>query len=183
LYLYKLHGSINWRIRGEAEADVVQVSDIRDLRDGNLALIYPTPLKEGEVLGYPYSVVFTAFLNALAQADSALLTIGFGFADAHINRLIAQALTAPSFQLFAVAPDGVVQPSSPPVQGEQWSYTFLPGPLGRLAGGRDARVAVLTGSQAGRFDFLAYDVMPDLIDTGDSLSESSAALIAGLADV
>lgn len=106
LHLYKLHGSITWHrceptwenpfgfyatfYNQEAHTDDV--------------LIYPTPLKYGQTLGMPYSELFRRFGNAIAQPQSALFVIGYGFGDDHVNALITQALAIPSSTLVIVDP-------------------------------------------------------------------------------
>jgi hypothetical protein len=48
--------------------------------------------------------MFRHFSASLHQPQSALLTLGYGFQDEHINRLIYQALSVPSFTLIVVTP-------------------------------------------------------------------------------
>jgi len=166
LYLYKLHGSINWRARAGTEPGFAeQVIQIRlgsnQSGEDQLALVYPTPLKEGEVLGHPYSTFFTSFLTSLVQPDAALLVIGYGFADAHINRLLVQALGSPSFQMFVVTPGGVIDTGSDEETELGTPFRFAESPLGAVARIKDARISVLTGPTAGTFSYLAQHGMPD----------------------
>jgi hypothetical protein len=67
-------------------------------------MIYPSPLKVTEMNGYPYSEMFRHFSTHIQQPQSVLISIGYGFQDGHVNRLIYQALTIPSFVLIIVTP-------------------------------------------------------------------------------
>jgi hypothetical protein len=114
VHLYKLHGSINWRRTAAPALDVVlshaqpQDSDYGDV------MTYPSPLKLTEMNGYPYSEMFRHFSAQIHQPQSALFVIGYAFADDHINRLIYQALSIPSFCLIIVLPQ-----ITKPAPGEQ----------------------------------------------------------------
>lgn len=168
LYLHKLHGSINWRSRSRSSTageDVIQVPTFQPSSGDELAIIFPTPLKEGDVLAYPYSVMFRTFMAALAEPDSALLSIGFGFADDHINRQILQALGSPSFQLMAVAPSSVIENCAR--VGDSVECAFTETAMGSLAQTDDARITVLTGTAAGTFNELAMRCMPDTAESGE----------------
>lgn len=104
LHLYKLHGSINWR-RGSAPGLDVTLKHVQptDSEYGDV-MTYPSPLKLTEMNGYPYSEMFRHFSAQIHQPQSALFVIGYSFADDHINRLIYQALSIPSFSLIIVLP-------------------------------------------------------------------------------
>ncbi len=106
LHLYKLHGSINWA-RKESSDNIFGIvqKEIRENEIGDL-LIYPTALKEGETLGYPYSELFRYFSFSIFRPQSVLFTLGYSFGDEHINRLIYQALSIPTFNLVIVLPEG-----------------------------------------------------------------------------
>jgi len=105
IHLYKLHGSIDWvkvprtpsNIFGIAKKDPDYQENYGDV------LIYPTPMKEGETLGFPYSELIRRFASIIQQPQSVLITIGYSFNDEHINRIIWEALSIPSFNLVIVA--------------------------------------------------------------------------------
>lgn len=106
LHFYKLHGSLNWKVSKELSylnAYGIEKTDEELLPDDNNVLIYPTPMKETDTLGFPYSEVFRRFANTIQQPQSVLITFGFSFGDAHINRIIFEALSIPSFQLLIVS--------------------------------------------------------------------------------
>lgn len=112
LHLYKMHGSINWRRRAIAGLDVAIQYTTPDEAEYGDVMIYPSPLKMTEMNGYPYAEMFRHFSAHVHQQQSVLLTIGYSFQDDHINRLIYQALSIPSFVLIIVLPE-VVSPGDP----------------------------------------------------------------------
>lgn len=122
-------------------------------RNDEYAIIYPTPQKEIDALGYPYSALFRALSEELNKPDAALLVIGFGFSDEHINRLILEALGNPSYQMMIVSP-GVASVTEGRPDGED--------AISRFAALPDGRIRVVTGSEAGRFSSLAERGMPDV---------------------
>jgi len=107
LHLYKLHGSINWR-RGKQDMGnpygLYATQKPSESGKEDEVIIYPTPLKYGEVLGLPYSELFRRFASAIVQPQSVLFVIGYGFGDEHVNTIIKQALAIPSFFLVIVDP-------------------------------------------------------------------------------
>jgi hypothetical protein len=139
LHLYKLHGSINWRRRSTAANDVIiSASEPTETEYGDV-MIYPSPLKVTEMNGYPYSEMFRHFSSHIHQPQSALLTIGYSFQDSHINRLIYQALSIPSFVLIIVTPNVIVPESgkSPDIQHEMWRLKEL----------NSKRILIVTGCE------------------------------------
>jgi len=65
-------------------------------------MIHPTPLKQNASMGSPYSDLFREFQKKLMQNNNVLITIGYSFSDEHINNLIYQAFTIPSFRLIVL---------------------------------------------------------------------------------
>jgi hypothetical protein len=115
-YLYKIHGSINW-IEDKEDSKLFQVREIQDatfenLKDEETIMIHPTPLKQNASLGSPYSDLFREFQKKLMQNNNVLVTIGYSFSDEHINNLIYQAFTIPSFRLIVMGsptPDSEIE--------------------------------------------------------------------------
>lgn len=108
LHYYKIHGSLNWvksddpsfnNIYGIEQLPAVPTDKVDSI------LIYPTPMKETETLGFPYSELFRRFANNVQQPQSVLITYGYSFGDEHINRIIIDAMSIPSFQLVVVSYD------------------------------------------------------------------------------
>lgn len=99
IYLYKLHGSINWiedSSNNNSFFDVKEiVSEIKYTTAHNI-LIYPTPTKQDKSLGSPYTELFREFQKKLLEQHSVLFIIGYGFNDSHVNNIIHQALATNS---------------------------------------------------------------------------------------
>ena len=181
--LYKLHGSINWRFGPDPSSqdrEVLLRVSREDLSAGQeLAVIYPTPQKDSDTLGYPYSDLLHAFASVLSRADTALLVVGYGFADDHINRMIFQALAGnPTLQLMVLSPHGTYS-----LQGvervdgieEKPEAFWGSNPASHLARVPDARISVLAGPFASFVEFSEH-VLPDTGDSDDAQQTIAAEL-------
>ena len=93
--LYKLHGSISW----VKDCTKIREIDYNHISEDDTVMIYPTPLKDRSTLMTPYSDLFRAMETALLRKNSVLITLGYSFADDHINRLILNSLAIPTFKL------------------------------------------------------------------------------------
>ena len=93
--LYKIHGSISW-VKNENN---INEMDYKHIGEDDTVMIYPTPLKDRTTLMTPYSDLFRAMETALLKKNSVLITLGYSFADDHINRLILNSLAIPTFKL------------------------------------------------------------------------------------
>lgn len=102
VYLCKLHGSISW-VRDHNQGLWPFKEIIPDSQQAGQMMIYPTPAKEGQSLGSPYSDLFREFQGRVVREQSVLLVMGYSFSDEHINNIIYQALTIPSFRLIIFA--------------------------------------------------------------------------------
>jgi len=93
---YKLHGSLNW------------IKKNNRIIKGNPSyenmIIYPCQIKYDMMLYEPFLEIFRRFSVAIKRPKSALITIGYSFADAHINQIILQALEQPNFHLIIIDP-------------------------------------------------------------------------------
>ena len=94
--LYKLHGSISW----VKDSTKIREIDYNHISEDDTVMIYPTPLKDRSTLMTPYSDLFRAMETALLRKNSVLITLGYSFADDHINRLILNSLAIPTFKLI-----------------------------------------------------------------------------------
>jgi len=103
IYLYKLHGSITW-IEDDTTNTLFKIKEIQkpQFQKENNYMIYPTPMKQNSSFGSPYSDLFREFQKKLMQNNNVLVTIGYSFSDEHINNLIYQALTIPTFRLVII---------------------------------------------------------------------------------
>lgn len=93
--LYKIHGSISWV---KSDNKIYEI-DYEHINDDDTVMIYPTPLKDRTTLMTPYSDLFRSMETALLRKNSVLITLGYSFADDHINRLILNSLAIPTFKL------------------------------------------------------------------------------------
>lgn len=111
VHLCKLHGSVNWIDDGKGFFRVREVLSGEDV-SAERVMIYPTPAKQNSSFGSPYVDLFREFQMRVVRAQSVLFVIGYSFGDEHINNLIFQALTIPSFRIVIFAPPnagGVIQ--------------------------------------------------------------------------
>lgn len=147
LHLYKLHGSISWRVCDSTIDNPYGVESVPfDSQKSQALLIYPTPAKYGETLGLPYSELFRRFAATITRPQSVLFTIGYGFGDEHVNAIIRQALAIPSFTLVIVDPD----PKSEFVN--------------TLRRQKDRRIWLAEGTNLGTFAGFVELILPDLKD-------------------
>lgn len=177
IHLYKLHGSLTWRIVDKPGAisalRIVQASGPPG--PGELAVIYPTPTKEVDVIGHPYADLLREFGVSMAAPECALLVIGYGFADEHINRLIYQALSFNStLQVLVADPYGVIEgdPEDPEPRRSDSA-------VGRLSSVEDARISIVTGDAATFIQLSRSlpDVAASRVDQQGELDEALAAAL------
>lgn len=166
IYLCKLHGSINWIEEGKGlfpirEATINSASSSR-------LMIYPTPTKQNASFGAPYSDLFREFQSRVVREQSVLVVLGYSFGDEHINNLIFQALTVPTFRLVAFVDteiDGVVQ-----------KLRQLQDPRIWLIGGRGPD----SGRKAHYFDTFVEYFMPE--PPGSRVEQAIERVVAELLD-
>ena len=100
VYLCKLHGSISWT---EDDHGLFPVRELWPQDAPSKVMIYPTPAKQNSSLGSPYADLFREFQSRVVREQSVLITAGFAFGDEHLNNIIYQALTIPTFRLIIFA--------------------------------------------------------------------------------
>ena len=94
-HLYKLHGSVDWH----RSSDGI----VRDPETKTPYLIYPRDEKFAQSFEQPFLEMMSRFQTALREKDTALILVGFGFNDHHLNQPIYHALaTNPNFKLLVV---------------------------------------------------------------------------------
>lgn len=156
IYLCKLHGSINWVEEGGSLFPIREVSTVTAAKTGRV-MIYPTPMKQNASFGSPYSDLFREFQARVVREQSVLFALGYSFGDEHVNNIIFQALTVPTFRLVALLP--------PNAGGIPAKLKALNDPRIWLIGG-DGPIA---GSSAHYFDTFVEKFMPespsDKVDT------------------
>src|SRR3989339_658458 len=98
IYLYKLHGSINWIEKEGNSLFNIQEINIKhtDIKPTESVLIYPNPLKQSKSLTSPYTDIIREFQKKLLLQNSVLFVFGYSFSDDHLNNIIYQALSSNS---------------------------------------------------------------------------------------
>lgn len=86
-HLYKIHGSVDW-VRTEQGIQKKR----NEKQQGEPVIIYPSSNKYQTSYESPYLDMVSSFLNAIQQPKTAILCLGFGFNDKHINNAITMAL-------------------------------------------------------------------------------------------
>lgn len=145
VYLCKLHGSVTWT---EDDHGLFPIKEVWPPASANQMLIYPTPAKQNSSLGSPYADLFREFQSRIVREQSVLITAGYAFGDEHLNNIIYQALTIPTFRLVVFA--------SPDAGGE----------IAKLRALRDPRIWIIggdgpeEGTSAHYFDMIVEHFMP-----------------------
>lgn len=181
LQLYKLHGSINWRKYQSGNTwDVFIEREEPSEDEYKNVMIYPSPLKMSEMHGYPYSEMFRNFASKIRRPQSVLFTIGYSFSDEHINRIIYQALSIPSFMLVIILPD-----FKQPEEDEKLKPDHE---IWRLINKVDSkRILVITGGEinedgnfkgAGTLEDFANKWLPDISELNIEEQSKEEALLA-----
>lgn len=145
VYLCKLHGSITWT---EDDHGLFPIRETTPGKDPGKVMIYPTPAKQNSSLGSPYSDLFREFQSRIVREQSVLFTMGYAFGDEHINNIIYQALTIPTFRLVIFV--------DPALEGEIAKLRALSDPRIWIIGG-DGRE---DGRKAHYFDTIVEEFMP-----------------------
>lgn len=97
--LWKIHGSLNWRLTADGKR--VVRSDNEDKTASYL--IYPSHLKYDQSRKMPYLAMLDRLKTFLLQPNSTLFMSGYSFSDEHINDVIRSSLEAnPTAQTFAL---------------------------------------------------------------------------------
>lgn len=97
-HLYKLHGSLDWERKEDGRV-------VKNPAVANPVIIYPRDTKFAASYEQPFLEMMSRFQTALRQPKTALLVMGFGFADKHLAEPILAALRSNvSFKMLIVDP-------------------------------------------------------------------------------
>lgn len=160
---YKIHGSLSWVSTERTPSNTygIKENSLRDLTlpEGSELMIYPCVSKKTFSLDLPYSELFRQFSHAINQPQSVLFCIGYSFNDEHINDIIKQALSIPSFTLIIANYTAEIDSESE---------------IERLRALEDKRIIILDQQDKDVSTFTSFvnNVMPDLYE----LEEDEAIL-------
>lgn len=178
LNLVKLHGSLNWALSVTQDPIEVPCGSIGDplknfLTGGEGApfpslLIQPTSAKYFDTVGFIFGELIRRFTEFLSRPNTTLIICGYGFNDAHVNRLLASGLLNPTLQLIIYYPGWLDAANKP-------ENEFLR----HLASLGLPRVIIRGGGKAAHFDQLVRD-LPDPAMV-DELSPDARRILAQLA--
>lgn len=97
IHLYKVHGSVDWIRKNNGVYKKYESGTSKD----EPVFIYPSSTKYQNSYDSPYLDMMAAFLEAVQKPKTALLCVGFGFNDKHLNNAITMALrTNPEFMVL-----------------------------------------------------------------------------------
>jgi len=157
IYLFKIHGSVNWVEVEDSnklfKIKELQESDFDTLRKQSNLMIYPSPIKQNASLGTPYSDLFREFQKRIAQKQSILVTMGYSFSDEHINNLIYQDLTIPTFRLVVFSELGYYK-------GDK--YSLVKANIDRIAKLNDPRIWIIGSDEEFKDDDKWEKVNPEM---------------------
>lgn len=156
LRYYKMHGSLSWvsttpNVSNTYGIKEIPLNDNFPIDENNEIMIYPCVSKKSFTLDLPYSELFRQFSQAINQPQSVLICVGYSFYDEHINDIIKQALSIPSFTLIIANFAPKADPESE---------------IEKLQALGDRRIIILDQTIADQSTFVGFvdKVMPDLYE-------------------
>ncbi|MGC4087246.1 MAG: SIR2 family protein [Polyangiaceae bacterium] len=88
LVLYKLHGSINWK-RSSTTKELFSVEQIESVDADKMEIIFGREFKLEAADPYLF---FAYKFRDLSLVTRLIVTLGYGFGDGHINKMLTQSL-------------------------------------------------------------------------------------------
>lgn len=149
VYLCKLHGSVSWTEDSEDGRWLFPIREVSGDTEPKRVMIYPTPAKQSSALASPYSDLIREFQTRVVREQSVLFTLGYAFGDEHLNNIIYQALTIPTFRLVIFA--------DPESTGEIAKLRSLDDPRIWIIGGDGPS----EGNKAHYFETIVQEFMPE----------------------
>jgi SIR2-like domain len=153
---YKIHGSLSWLATNPTVSNTYGIKEIPlnnefKVDENKELMIYPCVSKKSFTLDLPYSELFRQFSQAINQPQSVLFCIGYSFYDEHINDIIKQALSIPSFTLI-IANYSPTKDTNSPIE----KFRAL----------QDKRIIILDETDSNQSTFIGFvdKVMPDLYE-------------------
>jgi len=156
LKYYKIHGSLSWLATMPSVSNTYGIKEIPlndefKVGDDNELMVYPCVSKKSFTLDLPYSELFRQFSQTINQPQSVLFCVGYSFYDEHINDIIKQALSIPSFTLIIANYSPAKDPNSP---------------IEDLRKLNDKRIIIIDEADSNQSTFIGFidNVMPDLYE-------------------
>jgi len=181
LRYYKLHGSLSWIATDSTISNAYGIKEVALDKDfkydkNSQIMIYPCVSKKTFALDLPYSELFRHFAQVINQPQSVLFCIGYSFNDEHINDIIYQALSIPSFTLIIA--NYSTNDNKPAIEKTA---------IEKLKDINDKRIMVLDQTDLELSTFVGFvkNVMPDLYEANDleKIAETKAKLNALKANI
>lgn len=88
--LVKIHGSLTWEKQDDGTILRKDKDSIKDT--DKMVMVFPSSDKFAQSYQEPYFELFTKFQDLIKRPNTLLISSGFSFADAHISKMITQAL-------------------------------------------------------------------------------------------
>lgn len=156
LKYYKIHGSLSWLATKPSFSNTYGIKEIPlndefKVEDQKELMIYPCVSKKSFTLDLPYSELFRQFSQTINQPQCVLFCVGYSFYDEHINDIIRQALSIPSFTLIIANYSPTTDPNSP---------------IEELKALNDKRIIILDEADNKQSSFVGFveNVLPDLYE-------------------
>ena len=156
LKYYKIHGSLSWLATKPTVSNTYGIKEIPLNNDFKVdedkeLMIYPCVSKKSFTLDLPYSELFRQFSQTINQPQSVLFCVGYSFYDEHINDIIKQALSIPSFTLIIANYSQKIDVNSP---------------IEELKALKDKRIIILDETDENQSTFIGFvdSIIPDLYE-------------------
>ncbi|MBY0345264.1 MAG: SIR2 family protein [Neisseriaceae bacterium] len=159
LHLYKLHGSVDWRRDKNGEIVKATINNQEDEK----AFIYPSHNKYQSSYNAPYLDMISAFIQALKAPNTALICVGFGFNDDHLNNAIKMALrTNTSLHLLAMASE---KSKNNKAIGQLYELVKKTSRVGLFDGYFDKFVTAFPSHGAKNPELIAMDTLKEILES------------------
>lgn len=162
VYLYKIHGSVNWKETEALENNYFEIEEVslERAKEKGAVLIYPTPTKQDKSLGSPYVDLFREFQHKLLEPHSVLFIMGYSFSDRHVNEIIYRALATNStlnVVIFGRKPKEIEHKEKPIFFIDDNRIFTITGEVdGKGGNGKDK------GRIVHHFDYVVNELLPNL---------------------
>ena len=98
--LFKIHGSLNWKKKGDS---IIRVTDKSTIGNNDRVFISPTLNPKNDVKNEPFNSLNKLF-NKHLQESHICLIIGYSFRDQHINNMFKEFLKNSKKQIIVISP-------------------------------------------------------------------------------